>query len=55
MERGVGRGGGELKFIFKLKLEMFYRKLFFKNEDKYLLFVYFYINFFIVDEEKCYL
>lgn len=53
MERGVGRGGGELKSTFKLKLEMFHRKLFLKNEDKYLLPVYFYIIFFIVDEEKC--
>lgn len=42
----VGRGGGELKSTFKLKLEMFHRKLFLKNEDKYLLPAYFYIIFF---------
>lgn len=46
-------GGGELKTTFKLKLEVFHRKLFLKNEDKYLLPAYFHINFFIVDEEKC--
>lgn len=39
-------GGGELKTTFKLKLEVFHRKLFLKNEDKYLLPAYFYIIFF---------
>lgn len=43
MERGRGV---ELKFTFELKLEMFHRKLFLKNEDKYLLPAYFYIIFF---------
>lgn len=41
-----GRGGVELKSTFKLKLEMFHRKLFLKNEDKYLLPAYYYIIFF---------
>lgn len=39
-------GGGELKTTFKLKLEVFHRKLFLKNEDKYLLPAYYYIIFF---------
>lgn len=48
----MGGGGVELKFIFKLKLEMFYRKVFFKNEDKYLFFVYYYIIFFLLQMKR---
>lgn len=58
MERG---GGVELTSTFKLKLDMFHRKLFLKNEDKSVpdiiliacLFLCKNFILFFIDEEKC--